>query len=136
MRFLVDADVLSEQTKPYPNPNVIDWLRDNDPDVVLNPIILGELEFGILKLAAGRRRAKLLEWFTAGVQTLPILSIDAATAAVWASLLVELRRKGRAMPVKDSLIAASARQHDLAVATRNVHDYKYARVELINPFQE
>ena len=27
MTFLVDANILSEPTKPNPNPNVIEWLR-------------------------------------------------------------------------------------------------------------
>ena len=37
------------------------------------------------------------------------------------------------MPVKDSLIAATARQHRLTVATRNTHDYRHAGVTLVNP---
>jgi predicted nucleic acid-binding protein len=38
------------------------------------------------------------------------------------------------MPIKDSLIAASALQHGLTVATRNVADYKLVGVKLVNPF--
>ncbi len=38
------------------------------------------------------------------------------------------------MPIKDSLIAATARQHRLTIATRNAHDYRYAGVALVNPF--
>ena len=97
-------------------------------------MILGELQFGIGSLPAGRRRTRLQEWFSAGARTLRCFDIDAATAHEWARLLVELRRKGRAMPVVDSLIAATARQHRLAVATRNTADYKHAGVELVNPF--
>jgi hypothetical protein len=40
------------------------------------------------------------------------------------------------MPVKDSLIAASARQHNLTVVTRNTRDFRHAAVELINPFDD
>ena len=134
MTFIVDSNVLSEQTKPRPNQRVVDWLRDNDPEVVLNPVILGELHFGILNLPSSRRRRQLLDWFTVGVQALPILPIDGGTAHASATLLADLRRKGRTMPVKDSLVAASARQHGMTVATRNVHDYRYAGVELVNPF--
>lgn len=134
MSFLVDSNVLSEQTKPQPHHRALAWLDENDPNIVLNPIILGEIEFGIRTLAAGHRRTSLLKWFTAGVQLLPVLPIDALTAVSWAGLLTELHRKGRTMPVKDSLIAATARQHNLIVATRNVADYKYAGVGLINPF--
>lgn len=135
MKFLVDADVLSEATKPQPAEHVIDWLQRHDEDLVVNPIVLGELEYGILLLPAGRRRKLLLEWFQAGIEKLNVIGMDAGTARVWAKLLAGLRRKGRAMPIKDSLIAASARQHGLTVATRNTVDFRLAGVRIVNPFQ-
>ena len=55
VNFLVDANVLSEATKPQPAPSVVDWLRAHERRLVVNPIILGELEYGILLLPAGRR---------------------------------------------------------------------------------
>jgi len=134
--FLVDANVLSEATKPQPSPSVIDWLRVHDRHLVVNPIILGELEYGILLLPAGRRRTRLQKWFADGVKRLRVLDLDVDTAKVWAGLLAELKRKGRAMPIKDSLIAATARQHRLTVATRNVDDYRNAGIALVNPFAE
>ena len=48
MKFLVDANVLSEATKPAPEPRVIEWLRVHERDLAVDPIILGELRFGIL----------------------------------------------------------------------------------------
>lgn len=134
MKFLVDADVLSEATKPQPEVQVIDWLQRHDEDLVVNPIVLGELEYGILLLPAGRRRKLLLDWFQAGIQKLNVIGMDAATARVWARLLADLRRKGRAIPIKDSLIAASAKQHELTVATRNTVDFRLAGVRIVNPF--
>lgn len=38
------------------------------------------------------------------------------------------------MPVKDSLIAATALSHDLVVATRNLADFEKAGVDVIDPF--
>jgi predicted nucleic acid-binding protein len=49
--------------------------------------------------------------------------------------LAELKLQGRTMPIKDSLIAATARQYRLAVATRNVEDYRHAGITLVNPFE-
>lgn len=106
----------------------------NETDLAINPIILGELRFGILALAKGRRRTKLLEWLESGIGFLTLLDIDADTADHWAQLLADLRSRGRAMPIKDSLIAATARQYGLPVATRNVKDYQFANVEVVNPF--
>jgi len=134
VNYLVDANVLSEATKPQPAPSVVDWLRIHDRHLVVNPIILGELEYGILLLPAGRRRTRLQKWFADGVKRLRVLDIDVDTAKTWAGLLAELKRKGRAMPIKDSLIAATARQHRLTVVTRNVDDYRNAGIAIVNPF--
>lgn len=136
MKFLVDANVLSEPTKPVPMARVVTWLRDNESELAVNPIVLGELEYGILLLPAGRRRKRLQDWFAAGVQRLRVLDFDAASATTWARLLAGLKKKGLAMPVKDSLIAASALAHGLAVATRNVADFRRAGVRVVNPFEE
>jgi len=135
VKFLVDADVLSEATKPRPAGEVVDWLRRHDVDLIVNPIILGELEYGILLLPTGRRRKKLLDWFERGIQQLNVVEIDATTASIWAKLLADLKRKGKAMPMKDSLIVASAKQHGLTVATRNTTDFRHAGVPVVNPFK-
>jgi len=37
------------------------------------------------------------------------------------------------MPIKDSLVAAVAKQHDLVVVTRNVADFQHASVKIVNP---
>jgi hypothetical protein len=135
VKFLVDANVLSEPTKPAPSQRVIDWLRSNEDELATSPIVLGELQYGILLLPAGRRRKRLEQWFTRGVECLPVLDFDAPSAATWARLLAGLKRKGRAMSVKDSLIAATALAHDLNVATRNATDFRHAGVRVVNPFE-
>jgi predicted nucleic acid-binding protein len=133
MNILVDADVLSEPTKEQPHPRVLTWLQQHSADLVVNAIILGELEYGILKLPAGRRRLRLQDWFQQGATFLTVIDMDAGTSRAWANLLAELKCKGRSMPVNDSLIAATARQHDLTLATRNTRDYRHAGVRLFNP---
>lgn len=39
------------------------------------------------------------------------------------------------MPIKDSMIAASALAHGLAVATRNVRDFLPSGVPVVDPFE-
>lgn len=39
------------------------------------------------------------------------------------------------MPIKDSLIAATALMHGLAVATRNRAHFEAAGVEVVDPFE-
>ena len=110
-------------------------MRENEESIVLNPIILGELEFGILRMPAGRRRRHLHSWFLNRVVCLAVLNFDAGTASCWAHLLARLKEKATPMPIKDSLIAATALQHGLTVCTRNTLDFANAGVPIVNPFE-
>lgn len=135
MKYLVDANVLSEPTKPAPDASALAWLRHQERELAVSPIVLGELEYGILILPAGRRRSRLETWFNAGVTQLRVLPFDTAAATAWAQLLARLKKKGGAMPIKDSLIAATALTHRLTVATRNVADFRAAGVAIVDPFK-
>src|ERR1700728_4349312 len=125
-RFLVDASVISEATKHAPDERVGEWLAHNEPEVAVDPIILGEIRFGILQLPRGRRRSRMERWFEDGVQRLQCIPWEASMGLRWAELLATLRAKGRAMPIKDSLIAATALAHDLAIVTLNRRDFDAA----------
>ena len=134
MTYLVDANVLSEPTRPSPDPRAVEWLRRNEREIAVDPIILGELRFGILLLSRGKRRTRLERWFDEGVRRLQCLPWEMQTGLQWAELLARLRRSGRAMPIKDSLIAATALVHGLVVATRNRADFEKAGVRVLDPF--
>ena len=124
MTYLADANVLSEPTRPDPSAKVLAWLRRNERDLAVDPIIVGEIRFGIHLLAAGRRRRRLEQWFEEGVTRFHCLAWDLATGLRWARLLADLRARGQSMPIKDSMIAATALAHGLTVATRNVRDFR------------
>jgi len=132
--YLVDANVLSEATRPTPDARVVGWLRRNERDMAVDPIILGEIRFGILLLPVGRRRRQLERWFDDGVSRIICLPWDAAVGLRWAKLLADLRAADRSMPIKDSLVAATALVHRLAVVTRNRRDFENAGVRLVDPF--
>ena len=134
MTYLVDANVLSEPTKPSPNRRVIDWLRAHEAELVVDPVIIGELRFGILLLPKGTKRAALEQWFDSGVPRLHCLPWEMNTGLKWAELLARLRAAGKAMPIKDSLIAATALVHELIVVTRNRSDFATAGVRVLDPF--
>lgn len=135
MIYLVDANVLCEPTKPKPDPKVVAWLRANEREFVVDPVILGEIRFGILLLPRGKRRQRLERWFDEGVTRIQCLPWDATVGLRWAKLLAELRAAGRSMPVKDSFIAATALAHGLTVATRNRRDFGAAKVPVVDPFE-
>ena len=134
MTYLVDANVLSEATKQAPDAAVIDWLRKHEREIAVDPIILGEIQFGILLLPKGKRRQRLERWFAEGVDKIHCLPWEAATGLRWAKLLAILRAAGQAMPIKDSMIAATALTQGLTVVTRNSRDFGKAGVRVVNPF--
>jgi predicted nucleic acid-binding protein len=134
VRYLVDANVLSEPTKPAPDGRVTDWMRAHELDIVVDPVILGEIRFGILLLPKGKRRRALERWFETGVRRIACLTWEPETGLRWAELLADLRRAGQAMPIKDSFIAATALTHDLTVVTRNRDHFEIAGVSVIDPF--
>jgi hypothetical protein len=132
--YLVDANVLSEATRPSPDPAVLEWLQRNEREIAVDPFILGEIQFGILLLPAGKRRQRLEHWFGEGVARLSCVPWDGATGLRWARLLADLRVAGQSMPIKDSLIAATALLHGFVLVTRNARDFAKAGVEMADPF--
>ncbi len=134
MTYLVDANVLSEPTRPSPDAKVVAWLSAHERNLVVDSIVLGELYLGVLALPAGRRRTRLEAWFDAISRTVVCLPWDAAVSRQWARLVVALKRKGKPVPLLDGMIAATALEHGLTVATRNVSDFKQAGVKVVDPF--
>lgn len=136
MSYLVDANVLSEPTKPTPNPAVVEWLSSHEGDLFVDSIIMGELFIEVQALRAGRKRARLEEWFEALANTIECLPWDVIISRRWARLVVDLKRKGQPLPLLDGMIAATALAHGLTVATRNTRDFKKTGVKVVDPFSK
>jgi predicted nucleic acid-binding protein len=76
VKYLVDANVLSELTKPAPDLLVIEWLRENEREIAVDPVILGDLRFGILILPRGRKR---LHWNAGSIPELGVSTASLGT---------------------------------------------------------
>lgn len=63
MSYLVDANVLSEATKPSPDLRIIAWPRSHEAEIIVDPVIVGEIRHGISLLRRGAPRDRLARWF-------------------------------------------------------------------------
>lgn len=132
--FLLDTDVISEVVSSVSDPRVIAFLIVQ-PGLSLSTIVLHEMRFALSLLSPGRRRNRPGSALLAVVaeyddRILPAGRPEAEHAAV---LRAQARRSGRVLHLADALIAGTAKAHDLTVATRNVGDFDYLDVAVINP---
>ncbi len=134
MRYLVDANVLCEPTRVDPEPRVVAWLVAHEAELAVDAIVLGEIRLGVLALPAGRKRRRLEAWFEQVAARVESLPWDAAVSRRWAALVAGLRRQGLTMPLLDSMVAATALEHRLTVATRTLRHFEPAGVPAVDPF--
>ncbi|MGD8174325.1 type II toxin-antitoxin system VapC family toxin [Marinimicrobium sp. ARAG 43.8] len=138
MRFLLDTCVLSEVVKPEPNPGVTAWLDAADEyTLYLSVLTLGEIQKGVSGLPAGQRKQRLQSWLDRDLRDRfsgRVVAVSDETATEWGLLAGEAKQKGIAAPVIDTLLAATARQHNLVLVTRNIKDFEPFSVHLLNPW--
>jgi toxin FitB len=135
MSYLLDTNILSETVRRSPNKAMVAWL-DQIPgeELFVSVLTIGEIRKGVEALADRKRREKLRLWLDHGLPQWfegRVLPVDLAVAERWGRLLAEV---GRSVPTIDSLIAATALHHDLALVTRNARDFDCPGLEVINPF--
>lgn len=125
MSYLVDANVLSEPSKPLPDPRVIAWLATHGDDAFVSVLTLGEIHKGILLLPAGKRRKKLERSYKELCETFEgrILDLTIETLTIWALMYAKEQLQGHKLPGFDSLLAATALQHGFTMITRNKKDF-------------
>lgn len=137
MSYLVDTNVLSELRRKQPQAQVVAWFAARPPQsLYLSVLTLGEIRKGIERLGDPVRQQPLLDWLEVGLPNYflgRLLVVDAHTADRWGRLLGSA---GRPLPAVDSLLAATALQHDLTLVTRNTADFEGTGVRLINPWNE
>ena len=136
MKFLVDTNILSEPTKPQPNPRVEKWIADNEADFYTSSLVIAELLNGLEKLADGERKQRLVPQIEKLIEKLGgrILSFNLRVTREWVRLQAELRSNAHPMAWEDSIIAATARHQGLTLATHNTADFVHAGVRLYDPF--
>ncbi len=130
--YLVDTNVISEARRNAPE--AVAWLRSAPPSsIYLSAVTLGEIMKGVAlkersdRLAAGH----LAEWLQRLRQDFAdrILPISDHVAIEWGRIAALRPRRDA-----DGLIAATAKVHDLILATRSVADFDDAGISIVNPW--
>lgn len=137
MAFLLDTVTLSEFRSPQrAAPNVVAWQRTQEGQPgYLSVITLNEIRFGI-RLAERKDpdfAKSLWTWIysvSAQPDVFPILPVDREIAEQAADF-----RATHSTSPHDSLIAATAKVHDLTVATRNVAHFAPCGISVFDPWE-
>jgi len=135
MSVLLDTNVLSEAGRPSPNRDVQAFLLDL-ADLWISVLSIHEIEYGIRLLPVGQRRTGLEKSMAAiiatfGSRVIPVGEHEARRAARFRA---ESRRRGRVLDLPDALIAATAKEHGLTLATRNICDFDYLGIDVVDPW--
>ncbi len=137
MSYLLDTNVISELVRSKPNKSVVDWM-DGLPSesFYLSVLSLGEILKGIEKLGPSKRKERLVVWLEHDLRHWfgqQILPIDAIVAQRWGLITAQTNRT---FPAIDSLLAATALTHNLTLATRNVKDFQFPDLSVVNPWDD
>lgn len=133
--FLLDTCVISEGGRISPDRAVDAWFAAQDQsELFLSILSVGELHFGIERLATGRKKAGLRRWFEEAVIVGfagRVVEFDLAAALRWGAL----RSKWPNAKTVDTQIAATALALGFTLVTRNIADFGFDELAVLNPWK-
>ncbi len=136
--WLLDTNILSELRRPRPERKVVAFVAAQPLDrLYVSAATLAEIRFGIERVADPGRRAALADWLTHKVRPMfgqRALPITEDIMFKWRLMVEEGRKAGHTFSQPDLIIAATALHHGLTVVSRDVSDYRRAKVPVLNPW--
>ena len=137
--IILDTNIVSELMRPNPSSNVVDWVAGQvAANLYLTTVSEAELLYGVEILPPSRRRDRLLEELEGMLREDfdgRILPFDSASAQAYA-VIAATRRAGRPINHADCQIAAIALCRGASIATRDVDDFEWIGIEVINPWAD
>jgi tRNA(fMet)-specific endonuclease VapC len=125
VRYLLDANALSEPTRVRPNRGVVDRIERHRAESATGAPAWHEMWFGARRLPPSAKRRQLEEYMDNIVAAgLPILPYDTAAADWHAAERARLTALGRTPPFVDGQLAAIAQTNGLVLVTANVADFR------------
>jgi toxin FitB len=132
--ILVDTNVWSETLKTPCDTRVEQWMQAHRDQLWLSVIVIAEIRQGVELPKAAAKRPQLeawLNWLEANNRE-RILDFDVECGHVFGALLA---RRSNDANLLDIEIAAQALAYKIPVATRNVKDFAWTGVKLVNPWK-
>lgn len=137
--IILDTNAISEVLRSSPDAQVVAWMESVTDDVAITAITLAELTAGLRRLPAGRRKEQLTHSVERALQpyrqSSSILAFDDAAAEPYAQVLLRREHAGLPIATADAQIAAMCVAHGAVCATRNVKDFLYTGIDLVNPWE-
>ena len=135
--ILLDTNIISELMKPRPDEQVRLWLFSlGDLRLATTVITLTEIEFGLHRLAEGKRRADLSARFVQLIGALNVLPLDAVSATQAGIFRATRESLGFTTNASDMMIAGIAATAQASLATRNTKDFTHLPIMLVNPWRD
>jgi len=122
--YLLDTNIISELTKPNPNPKVLAKIFETQKISKLSTITWGECQFGLKRLPEGKRKELLSDFYLNTVQSqYDFLNFDIHAAFVYSDIKTRLEKIGKLPSELDLQIASVAIANNLILVTRNISDF-------------
>jgi len=138
--WLLDTNILSELRRPKPERKVLAFVATQPLELLyVSAVSFAEIRFGIERLADAGRRAELNDWLALKVRPMfeqRVLAVSEDIMFKWRLLVEDGRKAGHTFSQPDLIIAATALHHGLTVVSRDVSDYRKARVAVLNPWSD
>lgn len=138
--WLLDTNIVSEVARPRPNAAVASWLSAQPLGrLFISVLTIGEILQGIWKLPEAAPARPRFEAMLAGLEARfrgRMLNLSDPVVRRWGRLSGLELAAGRTPPVVDILLAATALEHRLYLATRNVRDVRATGAAVFDPWTD
>ena len=126
--YLLDTNIISELTKEIQNQNVVKKIFETQKISALSSVTWAEALYGIKRLAEGKRKENLSDFYINTVQSMyDFYYFDIHAASIYSDIKSRLEEIGKIPAELDLQIASIAIANNLILVTRNVQDFIYIK---------
>jgi predicted nucleic acid-binding protein len=139
--WLLDTNVIAEVSGNKPDRRVEKWIATQPEHMLfLSILTIAEYQKGIHHLPLADKRRPLLQRSVVALEARfsgRILSVSDRVALRWGAISGEVKRlTGHSPSVIDTLLAATALEHNLYLATRNIVHVAHSGAAVFNPWTD